>query len=140
MKIDVIPVSIEHMTEVVDILQLISEFKPKNSYYEDIFKKFQEHPDNYGFVAVDDFQKVLGFGSILIEYKIRGGVMGHIEDVAIHNQYQNRGIGKLIMDKLVEKAKNKNCYKISLSCKKKNIIFYQKCDFLESGSTMTIFL
>ena len=140
MKIKVIPVSIEHMTEVVDILQLISEFKPKNSYYEDIFKEFLEHPDNYGFVAVDDVQKVLGFGSILIEYKIRGGVMGHIEDVAIHNQYQNRGIGKLIIEKLVEKGKNKNCYKISLSCKKKNIIFYQKCHFLESGLSMTRFI
>ena len=139
MKIKVIPVSKEHMTEVVDILQLISEFKPKNSDYEDIFKEFLEHTDNYGFVAVDNVQKVLGFGSILIEYKIRGGVMGHIEDVAIHNQYQNKGIGKLIIDKLVEIGKNKNCYKINLSCKKKNIIFYQKCDFLESGSTMTRF-
>ena len=139
MKIKVIPVSKEHMTEVVDILQLISEFKPKNLYYEDIFKEFLEHTDNYGFVAVDNVQKVLGFGSILIEYKIRGGVMGHIEDVAIHNQYQNKGIGKLIMDKLVEIGKNKNCYKINLSCKKKNINFYQKCEFLESGSTMTRF-
>ena len=140
MKINVIPVSIEHMTEVVDILQLISEFKPKNSCYEDIFIEFLEHPDNYGFVAVDDVQKVLGFGSILIEYKIRGGVMGHIEDVAIHNQYQNRGIGKLIIEKLVEKGKNKNCYKISLSCKKKNINFYQKCHFIESGLSMTKFI
>ena len=140
MKINVIPVSMEHMTEVVDILQLISEFKHKNSFYEDIFKEFLEHPDNYGFVAVDDFQKVLGYGSILIEYKIRGGVMGHIEDVAINKQYQKRGIGKLIIDKLVEKGKNKNCYKISLSCQNNNIIFYQKCDFLESGSTMTRFL
>ena len=70
MKIKVIPVSIEHMTEVVDILQLISEFKPKNSYYEDVFKEFLEHSDNYGFVAVDDVKKVLGFGSILIEYKM----------------------------------------------------------------------
>ena len=40
MKIKVILVSIEHMTEVVDILQLISGFKPKNSYYEDVFKEF----------------------------------------------------------------------------------------------------
>ena len=62
---------------------------------------------------MDDVQKVLGFGSILIEYKIRGGVMGHIEDIAIHNQYQNRGIGKLIMEKLVEKGKNKNFFILS---------------------------
>ena len=140
MKINVVPVSKEYMTEVVEILQQISEFKPKKSYYEEIFKEFLKHPDNYGLVAVDDVQKVLGFGSILIEYKIRGGVMGHIEDVAIHKQYQNRAIGKKIVDKLVEIGKNKKCYKISLSCKEKNIIFYQKCNFLESGTTMTRFL
>lgn len=140
MNINIIPISMKHMSDVIDILQLISEFKPKKLFHENIYKEFIKHTDNYGLVAVDENEKVLGYGSILFEYKIRGGIIGHIEDIAVHHQYQKRGVGNLILNKLIEMGKNKECYKITLSCKKKNILFYEKCNFSEGGLTMKKFI
>ena len=87
MQIEIVPLQKCHIEEVIDILQLISEFKPPKSEYDKIWQCFIDHPENYGLVALDQFGKVIGYGSLLLNYKIRGGIMGHIEDIAVHKNF-----------------------------------------------------
>jgi len=80
---------------------------------------------------------VIATGKLVIEYKLFSPV-GHIEDVVVDQKYRNRGLGKIIINTLVERAKEKGCYKTVLSCADKNIDFYRKCGLEVRGVEMGI--
>ena len=40
-----------------------------------------------------------------------------------------KGVGKTIIDSLVEIAKEEGCYKVILNCSNENVPFYIKCGF-----------
>lgn len=82
------------------------------------------------YIAVQD-NRVVGTASLLVEKKFlhRGGKAGHIEDVAVHPDYQRRGIGKALVLFLVEESKKQGCYKVILDCKDELAVFYEKCGF-----------
>jgi glucosamine-phosphate N-acetyltransferase len=81
-------------------------------------------------IAVEN-GKVVGTASLLVERKFlhKGGKAGHIEDVAVHPNYQRRGIGKALVMHLVEEAQKRSCYKVILDCKDELVVFYEKCGF-----------
>lgn len=116
------------MSDILDLLQSMSDFKPSQSDYPNIWTKFNSQKNNLSFVAVIN-SKIVGYGSILIETKIRGGKVGHIEDIVSHEDYRKQGIGKLIIDKLFQEAKKEGCYKLVLQCKKDLIPFYESCNY-----------
>ena len=137
MKINIIPIQKNHVEEVINLLQLVSKFKPQRNNYDEIYEKFTKNKNHYGLVAISNSQKVLGYGSIILEYKIRGGLMGHIDDIVVNKKFQNMGIGKMIIKSLVEIANENKCFKITLFCQKNNIAFYKKMKFKNSGFNMT---
>ena len=140
MKTNIIPIEKKHMNEVINILQSISEFKPSLDEYNKIWDKFNQIPNNFGIIALNQNHKVVGYGSIILEYKIRGGIMGHIEDIAVHKDFYKMGIGKKIINYLLDFAKENNCYKVSLSSQEHNIDFYKKLSLYKTGYTLTKFL
>lgn len=81
---------------------------------------------------------MIGMGTILIEHKLihNCGCVGHIEDVVIDQKYRNMNIGKLLIGKLVNIAKNKQAYKVILNCISDTAGFYEKCGFYESNKEM----
>ncbi len=82
------------------------------------------------FVArVDD--RIVGTASLLIEEKFihEGGCSGHIEDVAVHPDYQGKGIGAALVRHLVEQARAAGCYKVILNCSEGTAPFYEKLGF-----------
>ena len=101
------------MNAVIELLQSISEFKPSISEYLPIWNSFCQQTNVHSLVAVLD-SKIVGYGSIVIETKIRGGKMGHIEDIVTHLDYRNMGMGKLIILQLIKIAEQCKCYKVSI--------------------------
>jgi glucosamine-phosphate N-acetyltransferase len=126
------------MDEVIELLQSISEFKPSKSDFLPMWNSFCEQANVHSLVAVMNSQ-IVGYGSIVIEKKIRGGKMGHIEDIVSHSMFQKKGIGKAVVDALFNVAKANDCYKIVLQCKEHNIKFYEKCGYEVSGVAMQMF-
>jgi len=123
------------MSLVIELLQSISKYKPSKSEYTKIWNKFKNQKNIHSVVAITN-NKIVGYGSIVIETKIRGGKMGHIEDIVSHENYRKNGVGRAILDKLFVLAKKKGCYKVALQCKKHNISFYKKCDYKVNAITM----
>ena len=72
----------------------------------------------------------------MIEVKIRGGKVGHIEDVVVKESNRRKGIGKALVERLVELATAKECYRLSLECQSPNVDFYQNFQFKVSGFSM----
>lgn len=78
-----------------------------------------------------DAGKVVGTASCFIEKKFLhdGGKVMHVEDVAVRQDCQIRGIGRAMMDFLADYARLCGCYKIILDCSNKNAPFYEKCGY-----------
>jgi glucosamine-phosphate N-acetyltransferase len=87
----------------------------------------------------DVIEQIIGTGTIIIEPKLIHGCsnVGHIEDIVIHNDHRNRGIGKMLLNNLVERALTYKCYKVVLFCDEKNVEFYEKCSFTRNGINMS---
>lgn len=90
--------------------------------------------------VIENNNKIIATGKIIIEQKSHGSKMGNIQDVVTDNSYRNSGNGKRIINKLVEVGKQHGCYKVVLNCNPNNIEFYKKCNFIQKGVEMCIYM
>ena len=97
---------------------------------DEIFEKINSNPDHIVAIAELD-GKIIGATTLLIEPKFihKGGLVGHIEDVAVDQNFQGQKIGEKIMKYLLEFAKNRGCYKTILDCTDDVKPFYEKLGF-----------
>lgn len=97
--------------------------------YEQFKKNLKKiRKNSYIYVLEDESnKKILATGKLLIEKKIHHNFsnVGHIEDLVVDTNYRGKGYGTLILKKLIEKARKKNCYKIILSSTRENKSFYE---------------
>ena len=145
MGIQLKPIEDKYFSEIMILLQLISNFYPKKTNYKSILKLFLDQKHVFSVVAVDSInngntEKVIGFGSLHLSRKIRGGIIGFIEEIVVLENYRGRGIGKLIMRELIDNARNENCYKLVLECREEKKFFYEKLGFICSGHSMSLIL
>ena len=127
------------MPVVIELLQSMSEFKPAETEYTRIWDGFVQQANAYSIVAIIK-DTVVGYGSVVIGKNIRGGKIGHIEDIVSHSNYRQKGIGKTIVEALFDKAKADGCYKVALQCSENNIKFYEKCNYKHNGVSMQRFI
>ena len=85
-------------------------------------------------------KKVVAYGSIVIENKIRGQVAGHIEDIVVDSEVSGKMLGVRLVKKLIEIGESKNCYRITLFCDKKLVSFYERSGFKVNNIMMKKFL
>lgn len=117
------------------LLQSISKFNPSIIDITANWSYYIEQKNLYALVGVLG-NDIITFGSIFLEKKIRGGIFGHIEDIVVRNDFQGNGIGKELINKLILYAKDNNCYKVTLTCNKSNIGFYEKIGFTNEQVSM----
>ena len=98
---------------VVTILQGANSFNPETSDLRYLAYGFTKNEYYNSCVAVIDNQTA-AFGSIFLFTRIRGGYAAVIEDVAVRDDLRGRGICGLITKKLIDYAKAKNCFKLTL--------------------------
>ncbi|HZU35976.1 MAG TPA: GNAT family N-acetyltransferase [Gemmataceae bacterium] len=82
------------------------------------------------YVAVAD-GRIIGTVSLLIEQKFihGGGLVGHIEDVAVHGSHQNQGIASNLVRHAIAEARQQGCYKVVLGCYDSLAPFYERLGF-----------
>ena len=102
-----------------------------------ILKKIKQNPNHIIHVAVDD-NKIVGSTTLLVEQKFihDGGLVGHIEDVVVRKEYEGKGIGIKLVMSMLERAKEKNCYKTILDCKDDVKQFYERIGFKRESNGM----
>jgi glucosamine-phosphate N-acetyltransferase len=138
MNIKTVKLKKTHLIGVVKLLSRnLTKFLPKKKDYKKIWKHFSSQKNIYAIVAVNKKNLVVGFGSIFLLRKIRGGILGYIEDIVIDKKFQSVGLGNKIVKELSEFGKNMNCYKIALQCSNRhNVVFYEKCGYQSNGIFM----
>lgn len=83
---------------------------------------------------------IRGVASLYVLEKLMhsGSNVGLIEDVAVDSDSQGMGIGRMLINKLVEVAQEEKCYKVILNCSEDNVGFYEKCGFTQKEVQMRI--
>ena len=123
-----------------DLMYEFSEFK-KDVTYEEFINYINN--DNITILCMYDTEtnKLIGAGTIFKLNKLHNNPVGQIEDVIITSTYRQIGLGKILIKQLSDIGIHKyKCYKITLNCLEKNIGFYEKCDFKNSGVQMRLHL
>ena len=121
--------------ETLDFLRNASDLDKNKA--KEILKKIKQNPNHIIHVATDG-EKIVGSTTLLIEQKFihDGGLVGHIEDVVIRKDYEGKGIGIKLVASMLERAKEKNCYKTILNCKDSLKPFYEKIGFKQATNQM----
>jgi len=123
-------------------LPLINEFR-ETQFTREEFQETLAKMNQYSEIWVVEHKgDLIGTATILYERKFifNRCILAHIEDVCVKGIYRRKGIGRLLVQKLIEEAKNKKCYKLTLDCATHNIPFYTACGLELRGTQMTCLL
>ncbi|MDD2680775.1 MAG: GNAT family N-acetyltransferase [Patescibacteria group bacterium] len=119
----------ESFFQTLSALRAVKDLTP--ALAEEIFKGCKAKGIET-YVLVDD-KKIVGTIRFLFEAKFyhQGRLAAHIEDVAVHSDYQGKGIGKTLIQFAIKHCQERNCYKIILDCNDSLLEFYQKQGFVQ---------
>ena len=121
-------------------LETLAALKPVDLSTEAALRLFwTKNNSNLTFVALEG-EAVIGTASLLIEQKFihKGGLVGHIEDVAVHKDHQKKGVGQALLNRLIEEGRQQGCYKLLLDCSLDLVPFYEKLGFYSSVANMRL--
>tara|TARA_Y100001936_G_C15632044_1_gene437059 strand:- start:15 stop:443 length:429 start_codon:yes stop_codon:yes gene_type:complete len=125
-----------------DVFILLNQLKEKDidSLDKDVsWKNFTSNTGANSIVGLYE-NKIVAYGSIVIENKIRGDIAGHIEDIVVDTTVRGKMVGVKLVKELVNIGKSKGCYRITLFCDEKLIKFYERNGFKVNNVMMKCFL
>ena len=129
----------DDLDSIFKLLNQLKEISIDSINYESAWNSFNENKSTKSVVGVID-NKIVAYGSIVIENKIRGDVAGHIEDIVVDKNFRGRFIGDNLIKELINIGKKNNCYRITLFCKEKLKNFYSRQGFKVSSINMKKYL
>jgi GNAT superfamily N-acetyltransferase len=131
-------VRIASINDLPKILDLYKELNPEDNELDLITAEIiwnKSESKNYitYWVAIENNDIVGTCNIAMIDNLTRSGrPYGIIENVITSKKYRRKGVGKKLIEKAVEQAKNNNCYKIILLSSSKRIEahkFYESMGF-----------
>ena len=129
-------------TDIEEVSSLLNQLKKidlNKIDYKEAWSNFISNTGSNSIVGVYN-KKIVAYGSIVVENKIRGEVAGHIEDIVVDTSVRGKMLGVKLVKELVEIGKNLGCYRITLFCDKKLIKFYERNGFKVNNVIMKKFL
>ena len=127
------------MEEVSSLLNQLKKIDLNKIDYKEAWSNFISNSSSNSIVGVYN-KKIVAYGSIVVENKIRGEVAGHIEDIVVDTSVRGKMLGVKLVKELVEIGKNLGCYRITLFCDKKLIKFYERNGFKVNNVIMKKYL
>jgi len=127
------------LEQVFVLLNQLKEMDVSKIDNEKAWNDFITNSSSNSIVGIYD-DKVVAYGSVVVENKVRGEVAGHIEDIVVDTEMRGKMIGVSLIKELVKVAKNKGCYRITLFCKESLINFYSRNGFEVSNVVMKKYL
>ncbi len=132
----------EDCPRILELIQELADYEKAPAEVTVTLNHFQESgfgekPVWWAFVASSPSpsergpggEAILGFALYYIRYSTWKGQRMYLEDILVTNEMRGKGIGKLLMDRLIEEAKEKNLHGITwqvLDWNEPAINFYKK--------------
>lgn len=127
-------VTLKDLNRVFELLNELYENKLNYEKFKEIYKLKLEDKNSYYIVAVID-NKIVGVLTSEINIQLhRERKQCFVEDLIVDEDYRNKGIGKALLQKAVEYAKENDCEVIELTSYIENENahrFYEKNQFIK---------
>ena len=126
-----------------EIIELYSNFKKIDNKIltieklDSIIEKIYYNKNHYIYFYISK-DKIIGAITLFIEQKIihDGMCVGHIEDLVVNKKYRGMGVGKILLNHVIDKSKENNCYKCILDCDISLENYYLNNGFTKKGLYM----
>jgi len=133
------PVKEEDVNDVFILLNQLKKIDLENIDRKKAWNEFSSNTSSNSIVGIYN-NKIVAYGSVVIENKIRGEVAGHIEDIVVDSEVRGKMVGVSLVKELIEISRRKGCYRITLFCNKKLINFYSRNGFKVNNVVMKKYL
>lgn len=127
------------LNQVYLLLNQLKELDQNSIDKEKAWNNFLNNTSANSIVGILD-NKIIAYGSVVIENKIRGDIAGHIEDIVVDRNIRKRMVGIYLIKELIKICKKKKCYRITLFCKEELINFYSRNGFEVNNIMMKKYL
>ena len=127
------------LAEVFVLLNQLKEMDVSTINHENAWNDFISNTSSNSIVGIFN-DRVVAYGSVVVENKVRGEVAGHIEDIVVDSEVRGMMIGVALIKELIRVAKEKKCYRITLFCKESLINFYARNGFEVNNVVMKKYL
>lgn len=112
--------------------------------YQRVFNEIQNMP-GYELLVVDENGAVLGTMVLLIIPNLSHSALpwALVENMVVDSSYRRQGLGRLLMDYAIARAREAGCYKLTLSSNKKRPEahrFYRSSGFEDSAHGFRMYL
>lgn len=121
------------------LMQLYNNFVGDDRYSKhdsDSFEEVLNSPNNFVFVAEDNGQ-IIGLAAFSVRNVIRyPKQIAELDELFVSQEYRQKGVGKLLMQKVEEKAKELNCYRLYVESQYKHETahkFYEQLGYTNYG-------
>lgn len=103
--------TLEEMLPQINVLQHLYPNLTENKYKEMLLDML---PNSYTQIAVFEYEKCIGISGLWFNTKLWCGKYLELDNVIVHPDFQQKGVGKLISNFIEEKAKKLNCTILAL--------------------------
>ena len=143
-----ISIQIGQITDLPMVLKLYHDVLDKNKKVlsvneaETLFNKFSKYPDYHLYIALCAGEIIGSFALLIMDNLAHfGSPSAIVEDVVVAENFQNKGVGKIMMEFAISKAKQAGCYKMVLSSNQKREDahkFYESLGFEKHGFSFMV--
>jgi glucosamine-phosphate N-acetyltransferase len=122
------------------LLRAFAALRESGLTTEEASQILRARPENVRtFVLLAEGQ-VAATATLVVEKKFihRGGVAGHVEDVATRPEFGGRGYATMLLEHLLAEARAEGCYKFILDCDPELVSFYQRLGCRDCAVCMRI--
>ena len=129
----------EDINDVFILLNQLKKIDLENIDRKKAWNDFKSNTSSNSIVGIYN-NRIVAYGSVVIENKIRGEVAGHIEDIVVDSEVRGKMVGVSLIKELIEISRKKGFYRITLFCNKKLINFYSRNGFKVNNVVMKKYL
>ncbi len=129
----------EDINDVFILLNQLKKIDLQNIDRKKAWNDFNSNTSSNSIVGIYN-NRIVAYGSVVIENKIRGEIAGHIEDIVVDSEVRGKMVGVSLIKELIEISKRKGCYRITLFCNEKLMNFYSRNGFKVNNIIMKKYL
>tara|TARA_B110000902_G_scaffold253793_1_gene316890 strand:- start:170 stop:607 length:438 start_codon:yes stop_codon:yes gene_type:complete len=132
----------KYYNQILDLYSIFTKFDNNIMTYVKLKNIFENLPENHCIkFYLDEENNIIAAITLIIEQKIihNGQCVGHIEDFVVLEKEQKKGVGDLLLQHVLQIAKQNNCYKVILDCHPYLENYYIKKGFSRKGNNMGLY-
>lgn len=125
------------------LIEELEEIQMERAEFESIFLEYLERKNAFVWVVENEDLEVIGFVSCFGQRLIHHlNWVYEIQELIVTKSYQNKGIGKILIENLVAEMKKKQVFSLEVTTNKKRIAtheFYKAAGFINSHEKFTMY-